>query len=47
LVVNFCGEIVSGHGFSCISIFQIDTDVGVLSETDVITNKWTILRELN
>ena len=47
LVVNFCGEIVSGHGFSCISIFQIDTEVGVLSETDVITNKWTILRELN
>ena len=47
LVVNFCGEIVSGHEFSCISIFQIDTTVGVLSETDVITNKWTILRELN
>ena len=47
LVVNFCGEIVSGHGFSCISIFQIDTAIGVLSETDVITNKWTILRELN
>ena len=47
LVVNFCGEIVSGHEFSCISIFQIDTSVGVLSETDVITNKWTILRELN
>ena len=47
LVVNFCGEIVSGHEFSCISIFQIDTAVGVLSETDVITNKWTILRELN
>ena len=47
LVVNFCGEIVSGHEFSCISIFQIDTAIGVLSETDVITNKWTILRELN
>tara|TARA_B100000749_G_scaffold10870_1_gene9087 strand:+ start:62 stop:586 length:525 start_codon:yes stop_codon:yes gene_type:complete len=47
LVVNFCGEIISGHEFSCISIFQIDTSVGVLSETDVITNKWTILRELN
>ena len=47
LVVNFCGEIVSGHEFSCISIFQIKTAVGVLSETDVITNKWTILRELN
>ena len=47
LWVNFCGEIVSGHEFSCISIFQIDTAVGVLSETDVITNKWTILRELN
>nr|ABZ09064.1 hypothetical protein ALOHA_HF4000APKG6D3ctg4g11 [uncultured marine crenarchaeote HF4000_APKG6D3] len=46
LWVNFCGEI-GGHGSSCIPIFGVSLSVGVISETDVITNHWTILRELN
>ena len=46
LWVNFCGEI-GGHGSSCIPIFGVSLSVGVISETDVITNHWTILREMN
>jgi len=46
LAVKLCGEI-GGHGFSCVPIFQADTAVGVISETDVITTNWTILRNMN
>ena len=49
LGVKLCGDIVISlnHGFSCVNIFQADTAVGVISETDVITHQWTLLRELN
>jgi len=46
LDISFCGEI-SGHGFRCVPIFHIRTTVGIISETDVVTNHWTILRVMN
>ena len=41
-----CGEIYE-HGNKCLSVFQANTDVSTLTPTDVVTNQWTILRELN
>jgi len=41
-----CGEIY-GHGHKCVSVFQASTAVGLITQTDVVTNQWTILRELN
>jgi hypothetical protein len=41
-----CGEIL-GHGHKCVSVFQASTDVGLIAQTDVVTNQWTILRELD
>jgi len=41
-----CGEIL-GHGHKCVSVFQASTDVGLIDQTDVVTNQWTILRELD
>ena len=41
-----CGEIL-GHGHKCVSVFQASTDVGLVTQTDVVTNQWTILRELD
>ena len=41
-----CGEIY-GHGHECVSVFQASTAVGLITQTDVVTNQWTILRELN
>ena len=46
LSINFCEEI-GGHGFRCLPIFHTKAEVGVISETDVITHQWTLLRELN
>ena len=43
LWINFCGETFIG----CVPIFGATLSVGVISETDVVTNQWTILRELN
>ena len=44
--VNLCGEI-GGHAFSCVAVFQTNTELGVITGTDVITNQWTILRDMN
>ena len=41
-----CGEIYE-HGHKCVSVFQASTAVGLITQTDVVTNQWTILRELN
>ena len=41
-----CGEIL-GHGHKCVSVFQASTDVGLIAQTDVVTNQWTILRDLD
>ena len=40
-----CGEI-HGHGDMCVAVFQTSTVAGLLTPTDVVTNYWTILREL-
>ena len=41
-----CG-IIEGHGQTCIPILQASTSYVFITEEDVITNQWTILRELN
>ena len=49
LNVNYCADFSAiGHdGLRCVPIFYTRTAVGVISETDVVTQHWTILRELN
>ena len=42
-----CGVIIEGHGQKCIPILQAVTSFVFIAEEDVITNQWTILRELN
>ena len=44
--IDFCDEFV-GHEHRCIPVFSINTSFVFITEDDVITNKWTILRELN
>ena len=41
-----CGEI-HGHDPQCMAVFQSSTDAILLTETDVATNHWTILRVLD
>ena len=41
-----CGEIL-GHGHKCVSVFQASTAVVPVTQTDVVTNQWTILRDLD
>jgi hypothetical protein len=41
-----CGEIL-GHGHKCMSVFQAGTAVVPVTQTDVVTNQWTILRNLD
>ena len=41
-----CGEIY-GHGHKCVSVFQAGTAVGLVTQTDVVINQWTILRNLD
>jgi hypothetical protein len=41
-----CGEIL-GHGHKCVSVFQASTAVVPVTQTDVVTNLWTILRDLD
>ena len=35
-----------GHGHKCVSVFQASTAVVPVTQTDVVTNQWTILRNL-
>ena len=44
--IDFCIEIY-GHGYTCIPVFEISSSIGVITEKDVVTNQWTILREIN
>jgi hypothetical protein len=44
-ILIFCEEINSE--FECFNIFQVRSDQVVVEGDDVITAKWTILRELN
>ena len=41
-----CG-IIEGHGQTCIPILQATTSSVFITEDDVVTNQWTILRELD
>ena len=40
------GEIYE-HGHKCVSVFQASTDGSTITPTDVVTNQWTILRNLD
>jgi hypothetical protein len=44
-MIQHCGEFV-GHGNGCISVFTTNTSHVSITEKDIITNQWTILREL-
>ena len=44
--IHYCATF-EGHGFSCIPIFQDLVPTMTLETSDVITQKWTILRILN
>ena len=44
--LKVCG-IIEGHGQTCIPILQAFTSYVFITEEDVVTNQWTILRELN
>ena len=41
-----CGEI-DGHDPQCMSVFQTSIAAILITETDVVTNHWTILRVMN
>ena len=41
-----CGEIY-GHDPKCMSVFQASTAAILVTQTDVVTNHWTILRVMN
>ena len=45
-VVEICGEI-HGHDPKCMSVFQASTAAVLVTQTDVVTNHWTILRVMN
>ena len=44
--IHYCATF-EGHGYSCIPIFQVLVSTMTLDPHDVITQQWTILRELN
>ena len=44
--IHYC-DIFEGHGYSCIPIFQVLVSTMTLEPHDVITQQWTVLRELN
>ena len=44
--IHYCATF-EGHGYSCIPIFQVLVSTMTLNPHDVITQQWTVLRELN
>jgi len=44
--IHYCATF-EGHGYSCIPIFQVLVSTMTLDPHDVITQQWTVLRELN
>ena len=44
--IIMCGEVV-GHGHPCLPIFQVNTPHVFITEGDVVTLHWTILRIIN
>jgi hypothetical protein len=45
-VIHYCATF-KGHEYTCIPVFQAFTVVELVTQTDVITHQWTILRVLN
>ena len=45
-LLHVCG-VIEGHGQTCIPILKASTSHVFITEEDVITNQWTILRELD
>jgi len=48
-VLHYCADFSTvGHdGYQCIPIFQAFTVIELVTQTDVVTHQWTILRVLN
>ena len=44
--IHYCATF-EGHGYVCIPVFQVLVTSVMLEPADVITQQWTILRELN
>ena len=44
--VHYCATF-EGHGYQCVPIFQVLVPTMTLEPQDVMTQQWTILRELN
>ena len=44
--IHFCA-VFKGHGYECVPIFQAMVPTMTLEPHDVVTQHWTILRELN
>ena len=43
---EICGEI-HGHGYRCIPIFQANTSQVSITEEDIVTAQWTVLRVMD
>ena len=48
-VIHYCADFSTiGHdAYQCIPIFQAFTVIKLVTQTDVVTHQWTILRVLN
>ena len=44
--IHYCATF-KGHGFQCIPVFQVLVPTMTMEPQDVVTQQWTILRELN
>ena len=44
--IHYCAAF-EGHGYACIPVFQVLVPTMTLEPDDVVTQQWTILRELN
>ena len=45
--IHFCATFNEEHGYQCISVFQVLVPTMTLEPNDVVTQQWTILREMN
>ena len=41
--IDLCG-VLPGHGYGCIPVFQSNTAQVPITEEDIVTNQWTVLR---
>jgi len=44
--IHYCAAF-EGHGYTCIPVFQVLVPTMTLEPDDVVTQQWTILREMN